>query len=94
MFGSIAEDGSLTKAAPWTVSRSDFDVPGLFLHACARADHSVSELIIRFKNPRQRASCSSQPASSQPANKQVAATERHVRGNAATWRPGGRASRG
>ena len=26
--------------------RSDFDVPRLFLHACARTDHSVSEIII------------------------------------------------
>ena len=29
--------------------RSDFDVPGFFLHACARTDHSVSEIII-FKS--------------------------------------------
>ena len=29
--------------------RSDFDVPRLFLHACARTDHSVSE-IIEFKS--------------------------------------------
>ena len=28
---------------------SDFDVPGFFLHACARTDHSVSEIII-FKS--------------------------------------------
>ena len=28
---------------------SDFDVPGFFLHACARSDHSVSKIII-FKS--------------------------------------------
>ena len=31
------------------LSWSDFDVPGFFLHACARSDHSVSKIII-FKS--------------------------------------------
>ena len=30
---------------PLPLSRSNFDVPGFVLHACARTDHSVSELI-------------------------------------------------
>ena len=33
----------------YPLSWSDFDVPGFFLHACARSDHSVSKIII-FKS--------------------------------------------
>ena len=35
--------------SPYPLLRSDFDVPGFFLHACARTDHSVSKIII-FKS--------------------------------------------
>ena len=35
--------------ARYHLSWSDFDVPGFFLHACARSDHSVSKIII-FKS--------------------------------------------
>ena len=34
---------------PYHLLWSDFDVPGFFLHACARSDHSVSKIII-FKS--------------------------------------------
>ena len=40
---------SVRRVPPYLLSRSNFDVPGLFLHACARTDHSVSEIII-FKS--------------------------------------------
>ena len=41
--------GQNSEATRYLLFRSDFDVPGFFLHACARTDHSVSE-IIRFKS--------------------------------------------
>ena len=40
---------TVSMAARYPLSWSDFDVPGFFLHACARTDHSLSEIII-FKS--------------------------------------------
>ena len=37
------------RSTPYHLLWSDFDVPGFFLHACARSDHSVSKIII-FKS--------------------------------------------
>ena len=44
--GAAAPGAQLTR---YHLSWSDFDVPGFFLHACARSDHSVSKIII-FKS--------------------------------------------
>ena len=41
--------GGAAARTRYLLFRSDFDVPRLFLHACARTDHSVSE-IIEFKS--------------------------------------------